>query len=120
MEEQWQKDVQNTINQARSQVSVDPGKAEAMIQHKTNELTAVTELRPEMRERLMRMLSTAGRDIKHRKEELTYREQQRIREEVARREMEMTNVALEHDQKKVDQLMQRFDSLMAELGSAVR
>ena len=27
LEEQWQKDVQNTINQARSQVAVDPGKA---------------------------------------------------------------------------------------------
>ena len=112
LEEQWQKDVQHTINLARNQVSVDPGKAEAMIQNKTNELTAVSELRPEMRERLMRLLRTAGRDIKHREDELTYRDQQRNREEAARREMEMTNLALEHDQKKVDQLMQRFDSLM--------
>ena len=40
LEEQWQKDVQNTINKARSQVTVDPGKAEAMIQQKTSDLTA--------------------------------------------------------------------------------
>ncbi|MGA2257937.1 MAG: VWA domain-containing protein, partial [Thermoguttaceae bacterium] len=112
LEERWQKDVQNTINQARSQVSVDPGKAAAMIQNKTSELTAETALRPEMRERLMGMLRTAGLDIKHRADELTFRDQQRNREEAARREMEMTNQLLEHDIKKVDQLMQRFDSLM--------
>ena len=58
MEEQWQKDVQNTINKARSQVAVDPDEAEAMIQQKTSDLTAVTELRPEMRDRLMGMLRT--------------------------------------------------------------
>ena len=40
------------------------------------------------------MLRTAGREIKHRKEEFILREQQRIREEMARREMEMTNAAL--------------------------
>ena len=81
MEEQWQKDVQNTINKARSQVMVDPGKAAAMIQNKTSDLTAVSELRPEMRDRLMGMLRTAGREIKHRAEELIFREQQRNREE---------------------------------------
>jgi len=112
LEEQWQKDVQNTINQARSQVSVDPGKAEAMIQNKTNELTAVSELGPEMRERLLGQLRTAGRDIKHRREEFTYRQQQINREQAASREMEMTAMALINDQKKVDQLMQRFDALM--------
>ena len=114
MEEQWQKDVQNTINKARSQVTVDPDAAETMIQNKTNDLTAVTELRPEMRDRLMGMLRAASREIKRRKEEFTHREQQRIREEMARREMEMTNAALEQDQNKVKQLMERFDSLMAE------
>ena len=114
LEEQWQKDVQNTINQARNQVMVDPAKAATMIQQKTNDLTAVAELRPEMRDRLMGMFRTAAREIKHRAEELTYRDQQRIREEMARREMEMTNAALQQDQNKVKQLMDRFDSLMAE------
>ena len=70
--------MQNTINKARSQVATDPGTAETMIQNKTNDLTAETELRPEMRDRLMGMLRTASREIKHRKEEFTHREQQRI------------------------------------------
>ena len=35
LEEQWQKDVQNTINKARSQVAVDPGVAESMIQRRS-------------------------------------------------------------------------------------
>ena len=48
-----------------------------------------------MRDRLMGMLRAAGREIKRRKEEFTYREQQRIREEMARRELEMTNAALD-------------------------
>ena len=35
LEEQWQKDVQNTINKARSQVAVNPDAAKALIQQKT-------------------------------------------------------------------------------------
>ena len=114
LEEQWQKDVQNTINKARSLVMIDPGKAEAMIQQKTSDLTTITELRPEMRDRLMAMLHTASREIKHRKEEFVHREQERIQQAMAQREIEMTNQALEQDQDKVKQLMERFDSLMAE------
>ena len=85
-----------------------------MIQNKMNDLTAVSELRPEMRDRLMGMLRNASREIKHRTEELVFHEQQRNREEADRREMEMTNAALKHDQDQVKQLMDRFDSLMAE------
>ncbi len=114
LEEHWQKDVQNTINKARSLVMTDPGAAESMIQNKTNDLTAVAELRPEMRERLMGMLHTVSREIKHRKEEYTHREQERIQREAERKEMEMTNAALKQDQDKVKQLMERFDSLVAE------
>ena len=99
---------------ARSQVTVDPGKAEAMIQQKTSDLTAVAELRPEMRDRLMGMLRPrAGKSSIARRSSFI-REQQRIREEADRREREMTNEALQQDQKKVKQLMDRFDSLMAE------
>ena len=114
LEEQWEKDVQNTINQARSQATVDPAKAAAMIQLKTNDLTAVNDLRPEMRERLMGMLHAASGEFKRRAEEFTAREQQRIREETARKEMEMTADALPQAQNKVKQLMDRYDSLMAE------
>jgi len=114
LEERWQKDVQNTINQARSQVSVDPTKAAATIQQKTSDLTAESELRPEMRDRLMGMLRAASREIQHRAEEFTFREQQRIREAMAQREMAMTNEALQRDQDKTHQLMERFDALMAE------
>jgi hypothetical protein len=114
LEEQWQKDVQNTINKARSQVMVDPSVAEAMIQNKINDLSVVAEMRPEMRERLMGMLRAASREIKRRKDEVVFRDQQRIREEVARREMEMTNAELQQAEKKVDQLMSRYNSLMNE------
>ena len=114
LEEQWQKDVQGAINKARSQVMVDPGAAETMLQNETNNLTDASELRPEMRERLMGQLRAASRAIRRRKELFIHQEQQRIRDEAARREMEMTNAALEQDQNKVKQLMERFDSLMAE------
>ncbi|MEI8376552.1 MAG: VWA domain-containing protein, partial [Planctomycetota bacterium] len=113
-EERWQKVVQNAINKARSMVSVDPGAAGTLIQNTTNDLKAEPELRPEMRERLTGMLVAARKDIKHRGEEFTSREHQRIREEAAKREQEMTNLALKQDQDKVKQLMDRFDSLMAE------
>ena len=114
LEEQWQNDVQAAINKARSQVMVDPAKAEALIRQKTNDLAIVTELRAEMRDRLMGMLRTASREIKRRAEEYRHREQQRIREEVARREQEMAEAALEHRQNKLKQLMDRYDALMAE------
>ena len=52
------------INKARGQVTADPKAAEAMVQYKTNDLTAETELRPEVLDRLMRLLRTAGQEIK--------------------------------------------------------
>jgi hypothetical protein len=114
LEEQWQKDVQSTINKARGLVAEKPGEAENLIQAKINDLAVMTELRAEIRDRLMGMLRTARREIKHRAEELTRREQERIREYVARREQEMTNLALARRQSKVKQLMDRYDALMAE------
>jgi len=112
--EQWQRDVQNSINKARSLVMTDPAAAAVMIKNKTSDLTAMTELRPEIRDRLMGMLRTANREIKRRGEEFIHREQQRIREEMERREQEVTNEALQHEQRKLKQLMDRFNSLMAE------
>ena len=114
LEEQWQKDVQNTVNKARSQVTTDPAKAAAIIQNKTNDLIGERELRPEIRERFMAMLHRAAREIKHRGDEITFKEQQRIHEEMAQKETEATNMALIADQTKVKQLMDRYDSLMAE------
>ena len=77
--QQWQKDVQSTINQARSQVDATPDAAAALIHNKTNDLKAETALGPEMRDRLLGMLRTASREIQPH-EENTAREQQRIRE----------------------------------------
>ncbi len=114
LEQQWQKDVQSTINQARGQVALKPDAAAALIRNKTNELMSETTLGPEMRDRLMGMLHSASREIQTRTEENTARDQQRIRETMAQREMAMTNAALQHDEDKVDQLMKRFDSLLAD------
>jgi len=113
-EEEWARDVDNMIGLARSQVSTDPAKAAAIIQNTTADLIAETGLRPEILERFMGMLHIAAREIKHRGEEITFGEQQRIREQMAQKEMEMTNLALIADQTKARQLMDRFDSLMAE------
>jgi hypothetical protein len=114
LEEQWQKDVQNTINQARKQVSVDPAAAETLIRQKTQDLIAVSEIRPEMRDRLMGMLNAAHLEMKHRAEEFIFRQQRIQREAAAQREREMTAAALTQDQAKLSQLMERYDSLMAE------
>ncbi len=112
--EQWHKTFRNTIDLARSQVSTEPGKAADTIRNKTNDLLAETELPAETRERLAGMLRAAGREIKHRGAEVVFRQQQRIREEMARYEMEMTHAALAADQTKTKQLMDRFNYLMAE------
>ena len=112
--EQWHKDVRNTIDLARSQVSVETGKAAATIRNKTNDLLAETGLPAEVRERLMGLLRTAGREIRCRGEEVAFRQQQQIREAMAQREMEMTHAALVADQTKTKQLMDRFNYLMAE------
>jgi hypothetical protein len=113
-EEQWQKDVQNTINRARGKVMEDPNAAEAMLQQKTNDLSAVPEIRPEMRDRLMGMLRAATTYVKQRKEEVIHIQQERNRHEAAQREMQMTNAALQRDQDKAEQLMRRFGSLLQE------
>ena len=114
LEERWQKEVEVAINKARSLVAEKPDEAEKMLQQITANLAAVTELRPEMRDRLMGQLRAASREIRRRKEEYIHREQARIREEAARKEEELVNAALQRDQSKVDQLMRRFDSLLEE------
>ncbi len=114
LEEKWQKDVEVAINNARRMVAEKPAEAEKAIQQITTDLAAVTELRPEMRDRLLRKLRAAGQEIKRRMEEYVHREQERIREEVAGKEQAMINAALQRDQNKVDQLMRRYDSLLEE------
>jgi hypothetical protein len=85
-----------------------------LIRNKTNDLAAVNDLRPEMRDRLLGMLHAASREIQRRAEEITARQQQRIQQEMSQREMAMVNAALQHDQDKADQLLKRFDSLLAD------
>ncbi len=114
LEAQWQKDVQSTINQARSSVDATPDVAAALIHNKTNDLKAETALSPEIRDRLLGMLRIASREIQRRTEENTAREQQRIRAEMEQREMKMVDAALQLKQDKVDQLMKRFEVLLAE------
>ena len=114
LEVQWQKDVQSTINQARSSVDATPDVAAALIRNKSNDLLAETALGPEMHDRLLGMLRAASREIQKRTEENTAREQQRIREEMRQREMSMANRELQREQDKVDLLMKRFEVLLAE------
>ena len=114
--EQMEKKVTNAINDARKKVSTNPDEAEQIIQQqKQNVLAAKKDASADERyDRLLRMLDVADRDIKHRREVIQYQDQQRIREETARKDMEMTNEALQHDERKVKQLMDRFDVLMAD------
>ena len=114
LEERLQKEVQNTINEARAKVGIDPKAAKDMIDQKMTEVLTEPKLRSEVKERLVGMLRAAGREVKRRGEEFVHREQARIQQEMAKRDQEMLNEALTQDQKKIDQLMKRFDSLMAE------
>jgi hypothetical protein len=104
VEEQWQKDVQNTINEARKQVNVDPAAAESTIRHKQQDLAAVSEMRPEMRDCMTNMLSAALREIKHRGEEFIFRQQAIQREAAAQTEVELPASALPMDGYKLAQL----------------
>jgi hypothetical protein len=114
LEEQWQSDVRNTINHARKMVDVDPAGAESLILRKQQDLLAVAEICAEIKDRLMNRLHAAALEMKHRGEESTFRRQQMQRQAAAQKEMEMTAAALAQDQAKLKQLMERYDSLMAE------
>ncbi len=96
LEEQWQRDVQNTIGSAREQVSIDPAAAESILRQKSQDLVLVSELHPEMRDRLLGMLHSAALEIRRRGEEFTIRQQAAQREAAAQKEMEMTNAAATH------------------------
>ncbi len=114
LEGQWEKGVQTTIDAARGKLATNPDAAKALIRQKISDLTGVSDLRAEVRDRLMRMLQTANTEINHRAEEITFREQQRQREEMSRREMEMNIAELQRDKNKVSQLMERYNSLLDE------
>ena len=62
----------------------------------------------------MGMLHTASRDIKHRKDEIIFREQQRNPRGGRAPRNGNDQLGLTQDQNKVKQLMDRFDSLIAE------
>ena len=112
--DQLEKKVTNAINKARNDVSTNPDLAEQTIAQQKQDVLATPDAPPEVRERLLRMLDVAGKEVKHKKEEVQYRQQQLIRSEMEHREMEMANDALLHDMTKTKQLLDRFDSLMAE------
>ena len=103
------------INDARNQVATDPDQAEQIIQQQDQRVWLPTSRSSaRIRDRLLRMLDATTRDIKHRKEEFIRQSSSgSARDERHARWKWPTRLCV-HDEKKVKQLMDRFDSLMAE------
>ncbi|MDO4570375.1 MAG: hypothetical protein Q4D38_08330 [Planctomycetia bacterium] len=105
--------VQNTINEARQMMGTQPEEAVNILQI---ELEALREagLRAEVQDTLTKQLQAAIREAKSRQESNAIRDQE---ERTRLAEMRERQIALDEaktERQKIQQMMRRFDSLMAE------
>ena len=109
-----QAEVLNTINHARSQMSIDPDSASQNLKMMLEKVRQAADINPDVRDQLSDQLRTALRESARRKVEFEFRRQQQQETMAAARERQMVTENLVHDQQKVKQLMDRFNSLMNE------
>ena len=106
--------VQNVVNQARGRMGTDPEGAIQALNLQLETIKQIPELSPETREQLASMVQRALTEGRRRQVEVDAR-RQRAQENLAQaRERQLVNDNLIRNQQKLKQLMDRFDSLMAE------
>ncbi len=106
-----QAEVLNAINQARREMSVNPDAASNELKLMLEKLRQAADVNADVRNQLSDQLQVALREAARRKVELEYRRQQQQESMAAARERQLITDNLLHNQQKVKQLMDRFDSL---------
>ena len=109
-----QTEVLNAINQARKDMSADPDAASQNLQLMLQNVRQQADLNPDVRDQLSEQLRTALREAARRKVEVEFRRQQQQESMAAARERQLITDNLLHNQQRLKQLMDRFDSLMDE------
>jgi tetratricopeptide (TPR) repeat protein len=109
-----QTEVVNTINQARKLMSSDPDTASTELNLMLQNVRQAADLNPDVRDQLSDQLRTALREAARMKVEVEFRRQQQQESMAAARERQLITDNLLHNQQKLKQLMDRFDSLMNE------
>jgi len=100
-----QAEVQNTISQARSLMSVDPDAASQQLKLTLEKVRQTADLNPDLRDQVVDVLQTALREAARRKVEFEHARQQRLENMAAGREQALIAENLIRDQEKVKQLM---------------
>jgi hypothetical protein len=109
-----QAEVQNALNQARSMMSTDPETASQQLKLMLENVKNNAELNPEVRNQFVDSLRTALREASSRKVEVEQRRQQQEERMSSAAERILAAQKLERKELKVKELMERFNSLMAE------
>ena len=114
MVQQLQKNVDIAINKARNQVATNPDLADQTVRQQIDDVRATNEPTPEEKDAMLRRLEAVRKDIGERKLEFEHRRQQMLADEAAKREREMALESMQRDERKISDLYQRMDYLMAE------
>lgn len=109
-----QAEVQNALSQARSMMSTDPETASQQLKLMLENVRNNAELEPEVRNQFVDSLRTALREASARKVEVEQVRQQQQENQSAAAERMLVAQKLERNELKVKELMERFNSLMAE------
>ncbi len=109
-----QTEVQNAISHARSLMSTDPDSASQELKLTLEKVRQTPELNPEVRDQLVDVLQTGLRQAARQKVEVEHARQQRLENAAAGKEQQLIAENLIRNQQKVEQLMNRFNSLMQE------
>ncbi|MCR4415824.1 MAG: hypothetical protein NUV77_25700, partial [Thermoguttaceae bacterium] len=107
-------DVEHAIAQARSAVMADPDAAIQSLKLLQDRVRTVPDLGPDVRSQLDSQLQAALREMSRRREEVLAARQRALELQAAAKEREMLRQNLEMRQVKVNQMMERFVSLMDE------
>ncbi len=107
-------DVREALEKARNNMATDPATAEADLKLQLGIVTDTPDIDPDVQAQLINQLKSAVREAANRKVELD--EERRSTEEALAQRLARQRVIedLEREQIKVQQLMERFDSLMKE------
>ena len=107
-------DVQNTLNQARGKMSTEPVGAIQDLKVQLEGVRRAPELNPEVRDQLIDQIQAALRHARQRQVEDDERKRLQYEGLAAAKERMLINENLLRKQQKLEQLMERFNSLMAE------
>ena len=109
-----EKEVQNTLSQARKTMNVNPDAAIQQLKLRLEEVRQTTALAPDVRDQFVEVLQAALREAARRRVDVEFTRQQRQENQASARERLLASENLLRKQEKVRQLMERFDSLMDE------